>query len=169
VVLKMRTNLSKRQKGFTIIEVIIVLAIAGLILLIALLAIPALQRNQRNTGRKNDVGRVGAAATEFVSNRNGTLPVAADNTTIRDAAGTLSQYDFVAVPGNLSVATQASVGAGTITTLAQMRIVTVAVCDRTAPIVPGTVEAGSTRQMAIQYAVENSTSSTTGTALCVDI
>src|SRR5438128_1450767 len=90
----MITNLKKRVEGFTIIEVLIVLAIAGLILLIVFLAVPALQRNQRNTARKNDIARVGGAATEFVSNHNGTLPVAADNTTIRDNAGNLSQYDF---------------------------------------------------------------------------
>ncbi|HPW47952.1 MAG TPA: prepilin-type N-terminal cleavage/methylation domain-containing protein, partial [Candidatus Saccharibacteria bacterium] len=35
----------KDQKGFTIIEVLIVLAIAALILLIVFLAVPALQRN----------------------------------------------------------------------------------------------------------------------------
>jgi prepilin-type N-terminal cleavage/methylation domain-containing protein len=35
----------KRQQGFTIIEVLIVLAIAALILLIVFLAVPALQRN----------------------------------------------------------------------------------------------------------------------------
>jgi prepilin-type N-terminal cleavage/methylation domain-containing protein len=38
----------KREAGFTIIEVLIVLAIAALILLIVFLAVPALQRNARN-------------------------------------------------------------------------------------------------------------------------
>ena len=41
----------KRAEGFTIIEVLIVLAIAGLILLVVFLAVPALQRNARNTQR----------------------------------------------------------------------------------------------------------------------
>ena len=51
----MLQNLKKRNQGFTIIEVMIVLAIAGLIMLIVFLAVPALQRNQRNTARKQDV------------------------------------------------------------------------------------------------------------------
>src|ERR1700694_4439318 len=63
-----------REKGFTIIEVLIVLAIAGLILLIVFLAVPALQRNARNTQRKNDVAAVLGGISDFVNNNAGTLP-----------------------------------------------------------------------------------------------
>ncbi len=66
-------NLQKRNEGFTIIEVLIVLAIAGLIMLIVFLAVPALQRNQRNTTRSNDASRVAAAVNECLSNRNGVV------------------------------------------------------------------------------------------------
>ena len=48
----MLSKLKKSNQGFTIIEVMIVLAIAGLILLIVFLAVPALQRNGRNTTKK---------------------------------------------------------------------------------------------------------------------
>lgn len=65
------------QKGFSIIEVLIVLAIAGLIMLIVFLAVPALQRNTRNTQRKNDVTALIGALQEYVSNNNGTLPATA--------------------------------------------------------------------------------------------
>lgn len=64
----------KDQKGFTIIEVLIVLAIAALILLIVFLAVPALQRNNRNTQRKNDVSNVLGAISEFNANKNGRMP-----------------------------------------------------------------------------------------------
>jgi prepilin-type N-terminal cleavage/methylation domain-containing protein len=64
------------SKGFTIIEVMIVLAIAGLILLIVFLAVPALQRTARNTQRKNDVSAVAAAVANFESNNGGSLPTA---------------------------------------------------------------------------------------------
>jgi prepilin-type N-terminal cleavage/methylation domain-containing protein len=66
--------LKKNQKGFTIIEVLIVLAIAGLIMLIVFLAVPALQRNSRNTQRKNDVSQAISSLSEAVSNNNGQLP-----------------------------------------------------------------------------------------------
>jgi prepilin-type N-terminal cleavage/methylation domain-containing protein len=51
--------------GFTIIEVMIVLAIAGLIMLIVFLAVPALGRNARNTERRNDLGKFVAAIEEY--------------------------------------------------------------------------------------------------------
>jgi prepilin-type N-terminal cleavage/methylation domain-containing protein len=66
----------KRQEGFTIIEVLIVLAIAALILLIVFLAVPALQRNARNSQRKSDAANIGTAVVNFASNSNGSLPSA---------------------------------------------------------------------------------------------
>ncbi len=63
-------NLKKRSEGFTIIEVMIVLAIGGLIMLIVFLAVPSLQRSQRNTNRNNDATRWAAAVTECLANHN---------------------------------------------------------------------------------------------------
>ena len=60
----------KRQQGFTIIEVMIVLAIAAVILLIVLLAVPALQRNSRNTQRNNDIASIAAAINTCMANHN---------------------------------------------------------------------------------------------------
>ena len=65
------------DQGFTIIEVMIVLAIAGLIILIVLLAVPALQRNGRNTAIKNDASAIAAAISEYESNNDGAIPKAA--------------------------------------------------------------------------------------------
>lgn len=70
----MLKQLKKQDKGFTIIEVMIVLAIAGLILLIVFLAVPALQRNSRNTQRKNDAARISSLISEYFSNHNGQAP-----------------------------------------------------------------------------------------------
>lgn len=64
-------------EGFTIIEVMIVLAIAGLILLIVFLAVPALQRSSRNTQRKNDAASLLAAVSNYISNNNGQVPATA--------------------------------------------------------------------------------------------
>lgn len=62
------------NKGFTIIEVMIVLAIAGLVILIVLLAVPALQRNGRNTAIKNDASAIAAAISTFASDNDGKSP-----------------------------------------------------------------------------------------------
>jgi prepilin-type N-terminal cleavage/methylation domain-containing protein len=67
------------QEGFTIIEVLIVLAIAGLIMLVVFLAVPALQRSQRNNGRASEASRFSSAITSFVSNNQGAVPASASD------------------------------------------------------------------------------------------
>ena len=62
------------KKGFTIIEVVLVLAIAGLIFLMVFIALPALQRGQRNTQREDDLARVLTAVNDFQTNNNGKTP-----------------------------------------------------------------------------------------------
>ena len=87
----MLRNDIKRKEGFTIIEVLIVLAIAGLILLIVFLAVPALQRNSRNTAMKNDVQNVVGGIGEFQSANNGTLPTSVTTGTTGDGVVTYSR------------------------------------------------------------------------------
>lgn len=65
---------TNNSKGFTIIEVVLVLAIAGLIFLMVFIALPALQRNQRDTQRKNDMSRVVTALQNYQSNNRNKLP-----------------------------------------------------------------------------------------------
>ena len=62
------------KKGFTIIEVVLVLAIAGLIFLMVFIALPAMQRSQRDTQRRNDFSQFSAAMTSYMTNNNGSLP-----------------------------------------------------------------------------------------------
>ncbi len=69
---KRNQNLCSKS-GFTIVEVMIVLAVAGLIVLILFFAIPALQRMTRNTRRDNDVQLIVAAINECVLNNNGQI------------------------------------------------------------------------------------------------
>jgi prepilin-type N-terminal cleavage/methylation domain-containing protein len=87
----MLRNDIKRKEGFTIIEVLIVLAIAGLILLIVFLAVPALQRNSRNTAIKNDVQNVVGGVGEFQGANNGSLPTAVSTGTSGDGVVTYSR------------------------------------------------------------------------------
>lgn len=71
---KLNTN---SKQGFTIIEVVLVLAIAGLIFLMVFVALPALQRSQRDTARRNDIARVDTSLTQYQTNHQNsptTLP-----------------------------------------------------------------------------------------------
>ena len=65
---------TKSKKGFTIIEVVLVLAIAGLIFLMVFIALPALQRSQRDTQRRDDLARVATAITQYQTNNSGKIP-----------------------------------------------------------------------------------------------
>lgn len=60
---------NNNKKGFTIIEVVLVLAIAGLIFLMVFIGLPALQRSQRNTQRRQDMARIMTAFNDFQAAR----------------------------------------------------------------------------------------------------
>ena len=68
------TKISSNKKGFTIIEVVLVLAIAGLIFMMVFIALPALQRSQRDTQRSNDIARVQTALNNYQANNRGAIP-----------------------------------------------------------------------------------------------
>lgn len=76
--LSMAKNNINSKQGFTIIEVVLVLAIAGLIFLMVFVALPALQRSQRDTARRNDMSRVDTSLIQYQTNNqdtgNGDLP-----------------------------------------------------------------------------------------------
>ncbi len=132
----MLQNIKKRTEGFTIIEVLIVLAIAGLIMLIVFLAVPALQRNSRNTEIRNEASRLATSANEFVTNANGVVPVAADVPAIQTSAG-LSRISGV------------TFGAGT-TAARAARLVAPGTCAGTTATATG----AQARQVAIQFGLE---------------
>jgi len=72
----MNVQQKRKEKGFTIIEVVLVLAIAALIFLMVFIALPALQRGQRDTQRKDDLARVQTAIQQYQSNNRNSLPAA---------------------------------------------------------------------------------------------
>ena len=79
----------RQESGFTIVEVMIVLAIAGLILAIVFIAVPALQRNSRDAQRKADISGLQSAVATYVGNNNGSVP-----TTTAQLAQAVESIDF---------------------------------------------------------------------------
>lgn len=155
----MKSRLQKDNRGFTIIEVLIVLAIAGLILLIVFLAVPALQRNSRNTQAKNEAASILGAVNERVNNNNGTLPVSGDNTEILAAANTKNITD-------LAIVAEGSIGSEAVSDSSAV-LVTKAKCskatgarasgvDTPADGVGEMVEPGTGRQVVLVYQIEDS-------------
>lgn len=80
-------NKKQNRKGFTIIEVVLVLAIAGLIFLMVFIALPALQRSQRDTQRRQDLSNFMASITQYQTNNRGSVP-----TTAGALSGFVSSY-----------------------------------------------------------------------------
>lgn len=83
-----------KAAGFTIIEVMIVLAIAGLIMAIVFVAIPQLQRNTRNTTRRDVINRIKTEVDNYATNNNGSYPTAdtTANTTTDFISGFKTRY-----------------------------------------------------------------------------
>ena len=69
---------NKSKKGFTIIEVVLVLAIAGLIFLMVFIAFPALQRGQRDTQRRDDMARFASQLAQYQANNYSKVPTTVD-------------------------------------------------------------------------------------------
>lgn len=151
-------------RGFTIIEVLIVLAIAGLILVIVLIAVPQLQRNQRNEARKNDAARVATSVSNWVANNNGQVFTAgagnANLDVVLDDLGNVSQFELTA-GGTLTVGTGTQVA---ISNLTDVRIATGAKCGTNGA---STASGAAPRQFVVQYATE--TNSGTPLGQCLDV
>lgn len=148
----MLKNIKKRNEGFTIIEVLIVLAIAGLILLVVFLAVPALQRNSRNQQRKQDVAAMLSAVTEWSNNNSGKMP---SNTTEQGEAlanAKLGYYD-AATAGVVVWGTSATPNAADVE---KVVIATKSKCGTTS----GTAAAGGSRQIVALYTVESGSGKT---------
>lgn len=69
--------LALKKKGFTLIEVVIVLAIAALILVIVFLAVGGAQRSQRDQASQEAAGQVVAAFSNYLSDNQGTSSLSA--------------------------------------------------------------------------------------------
>lgn len=90
---------NRKEEGFTIIEVLIVLAIAGLILLIVFLAVPALNRNNQNTQQRDRAAKVLGAIQETATNANGALPAPSADATAIEAQANLNTTNVRIVAG----------------------------------------------------------------------
>jgi prepilin-type N-terminal cleavage/methylation domain-containing protein len=150
-------NVQRKEKGFTIIEVVLVLAIAGLIFLMVFIALPALQRSQRDTQRKSDLARLETAVSNYQSNNRGTLPALPGNPLFTTTYLAIGGSTFADPTGADYTLTKSTVAVGTAQT---------ATFDSTTPTIfftagatcgtdADTTAAGSVRNEAFQMALEN--------------
>lgn len=150
---------NRKQEGFTIIEVMIVLAIAGLIILIVLLAVPALQRNGRNTAIKNDAGAVLGAISDFSSNNEGASPDSvdgADGTVTVSASGKSSTT--AKIQSNTKVTSSAFTAGAQTPQLGEITVYLKTKCPTTisGDKVTFTTSENVNRSQAVVYSIETS-------------
>ncbi|MEO8105379.1 MAG: prepilin-type N-terminal cleavage/methylation domain-containing protein [Candidatus Saccharibacteria bacterium] len=152
-------NFKKDNKGFTIIEVLIVLAIAGLILLVVFLAVPALQRNARTTSKRSDISKALGAAAEFSSNNDGKVPKTADIASIATLANLSSATTINAlIPTTVATvvapaSSEVEIGTGLICNPAAVHVT--AVAPTAANFQQEVILSGSLRSIVAIYSVES--------------
>ena len=169
-------NINKSNKGFTIIEVLIVLAIASSILLIVFLAVPSLQRNQRNTQRKATVAALAGAIGEYESNNGGAIPLGAAavsgnafkicNTTNCTSATKAVEYNqgYYTVAPTIATALASPSGARAAIVADTVTVVPKGKCTTTNSAIYG-----SERSVAILYAIEASGGTNGYVSQCLDV
>lgn len=152
--------LAKRQEGFTLIEIVLVLAIAGLIMVIVFAAVSGAQAARRDTKRRSDVARLRAEMENYGSNNAGSYPAAAvPSASLNSYLGTFNDPDGTAYVVNVYS------GTGTTPTAPTAKSGTIAIgvgriCKSPAD---GTTIAGSgLRQYSVQYFLEQ------GGLVCAD-
>jgi prepilin-type N-terminal cleavage/methylation domain-containing protein len=93
-------SLSKKEKGFTLIEIVIVLAIAAAIMLMVFLAVQGARKSQRDTQRRTDASRMAALLDQYAANNSGAYPTTAE-ATMGSVAGDF--WNAYVVPANITV------------------------------------------------------------------
>jgi len=79
-------SLIKKQEGFTLIEIVLVLAIAALIILMVFLALSGANKARRDTQRKQALSAMVAQLENYASNNNGDVPTGAGQANNKFAA-----------------------------------------------------------------------------------
>ena len=154
-------------KGFTIIEVVLVLAIAGLIFLMVFIALPALQAGQRDTARKNDLNIVSTAVTSYYSGNRGALLPTTDNA----RAGTLLQSYVTGIDTKVTTKTDIKVqGVGAQTVAPSTTAIVVVQKARCNTVEAGSVKKYTTKASTVssQFAVIRLLEGGGGAATCIN-
>ena len=159
------------NKGFTIVETLIVLAIAATIIIVVLLAVPGLQRSSRNTRVRTAANTVVSGWNEQMAASNGAAPsisaVAAGSITIgsstyKVAGGVTPVYGATnatstTITGSASTTAFSTLGSSGTVAPGGLVVVTGAVCGAAGATTPGTAT-----QVAVLYPIEAGATPTVG-------
>lgn len=137
------------QDGFTLIEIIVVIAIAGLIMGLVFTSISGSQKARRDQARKTDVNKLAAAVEAYTSNNNGSLPANGWNGASYWTSSGVNTYTF------------ATLAVATAPTLDAITFMTAQKCDSTAGSAGKQVANAGSKNWAISVGLEQG-------AYCID-
>ena len=69
---------SRREAGFTLIELVVVVGIAALILVGVLVFVPTVQQSRRDNARKDALNKIASQVERYASDNSGTYPTQAN-------------------------------------------------------------------------------------------
>jgi prepilin-type N-terminal cleavage/methylation domain-containing protein len=84
----------QRARGFTLIEIVIVLAIAGLILTVVFLALGGAQASRRDAQRKRDLQRLAAQIETYAGDNGGFYPATLSSAADWGPSGSYTPANF---------------------------------------------------------------------------
>jgi len=128
---------SRKKTGFTLIEIVLVMAVSGMILVMVFMALSGAQRGRRDTQRKNDLSRLGTQIESYGSNHSGIFPpdlASLGSYTPAEFTDPSSGTGYLSIPSGTGHITY-QLGAGT-------------ACD-------GTTTLSNTRQFVLHITLEN--------------
>lgn len=138
---------NQTKKGFTIVEVLFVLAIGGLILMMVFYAMPAINRWNNNNKRKADVSAILQAVSDYRLQNSGSFPIATNSLTLP----TLSIYKATNITIKSPTTSGLNPDPSQVTDSTIIYVYNNALCDTTTP---GKFTAGGSRDIVALYALE---------------
>ncbi len=116
------TSLQRKEKGFTIIELLIVIVVIGILAALVITTFTGIQQRARNTERETDIKALHSQLEAYYA-QNGAYPALADlntttlkgldagaltppgsSTTPGASAATINQYQYLTTPGSCDTA-----------------------------------------------------------------
>jgi type II secretion system protein G len=85
-------SLKNKSKGFTIVELLIVIVVIGILATLVIVTFTGIQQKARDSKRKTDIGAVQAALESYYSSNN-TYPTAAHLNSATWLSGNLKGFD----------------------------------------------------------------------------
>jgi len=152
------------NKGFTIVETLIVLAIAATIIVVVLLAVPGLQRSSRNTTARTAANNIVAGWNEQMAALNGAAPsaptggsagsISINSVTYKLASGITPTVFTAAASTSYTMGFDASTTSSALASSMKLSPNNVVVIS-SATCSSGNVTSGTSTQIAVLYPIEN--------------